>query len=113
MNREHVVRDADLGLDRGAHLRSGFVDRLPRCPGLRQHRFAGRQHDGFNPAGLCLDHDGVADPGRHERVLDVLRVDVEPVRQDDDVLLAAHEDQMAALVVAADVTGSVPAVLGQ
>ena len=111
----------DVSLHRAGfepELRDRIVDlrwaaQVCRLARLRQDGHAGRQDHGFDAARSRLHYHRVAQAGRPERVLDVLRVDVEPVRQDDDVLLAAHEDQMAALVVAADVTGSVPAVLGQ
>ena len=51
------------------------------------------EDDGLDPAGRRLDHDRVADPGDPERVLDVLGVDVEAVRQDDPVLRPAAEDR--------------------
>ena len=49
-------------------------------------------------------------PGDPQGVLDILGIDVQAVGQDDDVLGPAHQDQVARVVVAADVAGPVPAV---
>ena len=53
------------------------------------------QHDRLDPAGLGLEHDRVADTGDAQGVLDVLGIHVEAVRQHDDVLHPARQDQPA------------------
>ena len=91
------------GLDRRA-------DRLGRRPVRRAGR---RQHDRLDAPGLRLDDDGVAQPRGPERVLDVLGVHVQAVRQHDDVLRPAHQHEPPGVVEPADVAGPVPAVLGE
>ena len=106
------------GADGGVYLRAdphrildlGRAGGVGRLSGLGQKRGAGRQHDRLDSAGQRFDHHRVADPGDAQGVLDVLGVHVQAVRQDDDVLLAAHQDQVPRGVVPADVACLVPAV---
>ncbi len=63
--------------------------------------------------GSRLDDHGVAQPRDPQRVLDVLGVHVEPVRQHDDVLDPAAQDEPTGIVELADVARPVPAVLGE
>ena len=63
--------------------------------GPRHRARSGREDHRLDPPGARLDRHRVADPGDPKRVLDVLGVHVEPVGQDDDVLLAPVEVEAA------------------
>ena len=91
---EAAVRRADHRLDARAqcgHLRVVRGRRGRRRVGRDHRRSVGRQDDRLQPAGLRLDDDGLLETDVGEDVLDVLRVDVQAVGQDDDVLGPADE----------------------
>ena len=89
------VRGLHRRVEAGADL--GRVRRRPSAPPRPSRRpgWRARQHDRLDAAGLRLDARRVADPGDAQGILDVLGIHVEPVRQDDDVLAPAGQDQAA------------------
>src|SRR5205085_7616410 len=88
---------------------NGGVDHRPGRWSVLDPRAAEEDHR-LDPSRGRLDRDRIANPRNAERVLDVLGIDLEAVRQDDPILRPTAEDQPSVAIQMPDVTGVIPAV---